>query len=67
VIIATLMNDSATVAGLTAAAIAVCGFLAHAKSAIAGRDEAELRQLTVMGGLAGFVMSLFIVGCSAVV
>ena len=43
--------------GMTAAAIAVAGFLAHAPRALTGRDERSLRQATVMGGLVGFAIA----------
>jgi hypothetical protein len=43
--------------GMTAAAIAVAGFLAHAPWALTGRDERSLREATVIGGLGGFVVA----------
>lgn len=57
---ATLMNDSATACGLMAAAIAVCGFLMHAKPALQGRDEEDLRRLTVVGGICGFAVAVLL-------
>lgn len=60
---ATLMSDATTALGLTAAAIAVGGFLMHAKPALEGRDEDDLRRWTVIGGLCGcFAAALLIVG-----
>jgi hypothetical protein len=58
------MSDAATGAGLMAALIAVCGFLAHVKPALAGRTEAELRRSTVVGGLWGCVATLAIAAIS---
>jgi hypothetical protein len=44
-----------------AAAIAVCGFLAHAWPAIAGKSEVELRVATVAGGLFGFLIAALVI------
>jgi hypothetical protein len=55
------MSDSTTALGLMAAGIAVFGFLAHAKSALAGRDEAELRRLTVAGGVVGWFTAVALI------
>jgi len=64
---ATLLDRSATVAGLMAAAIAVGGFLAHAGPALAGRDEERLRQIVVVGGLWGVAGAVFVVVLSAII
>jgi hypothetical protein len=50
-----------------AAGIAVCGFLAHARPALAGKDDAELRQATVVGGLGGFLAAVTMIVISALV
>jgi hypothetical protein len=53
-----LAENAATGAGLMAAAIAVTGFLTHAWPAISGKDEEDVRQATVIGGLAGFLVAV---------
>ncbi|HEX2392204.1 MAG TPA: hypothetical protein VHI77_04725 [Solirubrobacterales bacterium] len=45
----------AAVTGFMAAAIAVGGFLAHAREAMTGGSEEDLRRLTAIGGLYGLV------------
>jgi uncharacterized membrane protein len=64
--IGALVSSAATAAGLMAASIAVCGFLAHAKPAISGKSEAEMRTATVVGGLFGFLLSILVVVLSSV-
>jgi hypothetical protein len=64
--IGVLVSSAATVAGLMAASIAVCGFLAHVKPAIDGKSEAELRTATVVGGLFGFLLAVLVVVLSSV-
>jgi len=59
------MNDVATAFGLAAAAIAVCGFIAHIKPALSGADEQRLRRATVIGGVAGSVFATFVIVLSA--
>jgi hypothetical protein len=61
VVLATLMSDAATAVGLMAATIAVGGFVMHAKPALAGRDEDELRRLTVVGGILGCFVALLLI------
>lgn len=51
--------------GMAAAAIAVCGFLAHAGPALAGADEKKIRFATVIGGLGGFWAAVFVIVLSA--
>jgi uncharacterized membrane protein len=58
VLLATLMSDVATAFGLMAAGIAVFGFLMHAKPALSGCDEDELRRLTVIGGIIGCALAV---------
>jgi hypothetical protein len=50
----------ATATGFLAAAIAVGGFLAHARPAIGCKHDSELRRLTAIGGLWGFASALVI-------
>jgi hypothetical protein len=45
----------AAVTGFAAAAIAVGGFVFHAREAIAGGSEERLRRLTAIGGLCGLI------------
>ncbi len=62
----TLAGNAATGAGLMAAAIAVFGFLAHAKPAMTGKDDIAIRQATVIGGLAGFFFASGLILASAI-
>ena len=48
----------AALTGFMAAAIAVGGFLAHAREAIAGQSEGRLRSLTAVGGLFGLGLAV---------
>jgi hypothetical protein len=59
------MSDVATGAGLMAASIAVFGFLAHVRPALAGADEQELRRATVGGGIGGAAFSALVIVLSA--
>ncbi|HXR29831.1 MAG TPA: hypothetical protein VN752_01655 [Solirubrobacterales bacterium] len=61
----TIAGQVAFLFGLMATAIAVCGFLAHAGPALSGADERRVREATVEGGLAGLVLSVFVVVLSA--
>jgi len=63
----TLVSSAATGTGFLAAAIAVCGFLAHAWPAMVGKDEVEIRRATVIGGLGGFAVALFAIAIPWVV
>jgi hypothetical protein len=65
VVVATLMSDVTTAFGLTAAAIAVCGFIAHVKPALSGADEQRLRTATVAGGVVGTVFATCVIVLSA--
>lgn len=56
--VGTLIDDAANSAGLTAACIAVCGFLLQAPSALAKADDKSVRAATVVGGLAGLVLAV---------
>jgi hypothetical protein len=64
--IGSLVSSAATVSGLMVASIAVCGFLAHAKPAIGGKSDAELKTATVVGGLFGFLLATLVVVLSSV-
>jgi len=64
-VLATLMTDSATGCGLVAGAIAVCGFIAHSRLALAGANEQRLKRATTVGGLAGIGLAAFIIVLSA--
>jgi len=63
----TLVSNVTTGVGLMATGIAVCGFLAHARPALAGKSESELRRATVIGGLGGFVAAVALVALSAMI
>jgi hypothetical protein len=63
---ATLMADSATAFGLTAAATAVCGFVAHARLSLSGADERRLRRATTVGGMGGIAIAGLLIVLSAV-
>jgi uncharacterized protein involved in response to NO len=66
-LVATLLDQSATATGFMAAAIAVGGFLAQAVPTLAGRDGRRLRQLTVAGGLWGIVGAVSVIVLSAII
>jgi hypothetical protein len=59
------MSDSATGAGLTAAAIAVGGFIAHIEPALSNADEQRLRKATVKGGIGGIWAAVVVIVLSA--
>jgi hypothetical protein len=61
-----IASQFATAFGMMAAAIAVCGFMAHAGPALSGASEKRLRVATVVGGLAGFFFAVFVIVLSAV-
>lgn len=56
--LASTINLLAALGGLVTASILIGGFLAHAKPALAGKEEAELRRATVVGGLVGLGLVL---------
>jgi hypothetical protein len=66
-VVATLLDQSATATGFIAAAIAVGGFLAQAVPTIVARDEKRLRRLTVAGGLWGIVGAVSVIVLSAII
>jgi hypothetical protein len=61
------MSDSATGAGLMAAMIGVCGFLAHMRPALSGDDERRLREATATGGAIGAGLALLLIVLSALI
>lgn len=55
-----IIVDATTEVGLLAGMIAVGGFLAHVVPVLRGREEHELREATVRGGLYGIVGALLV-------
>lgn len=66
-IVGSLAGSAATAFGLAAAAIAVFGFVAHIKPAVSGADDKELREATLVGGIVGLVVALFVIVLSAMI
>jgi hypothetical protein len=64
--VATLVSQSASIIGLMAGAIGVGGFLGHARPALAGWTEAEVRRAMVVGGLWGVAGVAVIIVLSAI-
>jgi hypothetical protein len=62
---ASIAGDFGTAVGVFAATIAVGGFLGHATPVLRGASDAQVRQATVIGGLAGCVASAGVVVLSA--
>jgi hypothetical protein len=52
-LVGSIVTDGATVTGFLAGAIAVGGFLGHARPVLQRRDELEVRLGMVVGGLLG--------------
>jgi hypothetical protein len=67
VIIASIASDFATGVGLLAGMIAVTGFAAHARPALSGASEQEIRGATVVGGLVGLGLGAVVIVLSAFV
>ena len=65
--IASLMSYAASASGLTAAAIAIGGFLAHARPALSGANERRLRAATVKGGIWGSGVATLVIVLSAAI
>lgn len=59
-----IISGGATLTGFLAGAIAVGGFLGHARPALQRQDEAEVRIATVLGGLAGLGIAISATACS---
>jgi len=60
-VVGAILAELSSAASFAAASMAVCGFIAHAKPAIARQEESELRQATVFGGLFGLVIAVLTV------
>jgi hypothetical protein len=61
------MSYAASASGLIAAAIAIGGFLAHVRPALAGADEQRLKTATVRGGVWGGGAAVLIMVLSAAI
>lgn len=57
---ASIFNDAATGAGFMAASIAVGGFLAHMRPALAGEDDQAVSSATIRGGIGGLLAATLI-------
>jgi hypothetical protein len=64
-VIGSIAGDFGTLVGLAAGLIAVGGFIGHAPSVLQGAAEERIRRATVIGGLAGSVLSFFVMLLSA--
>jgi len=64
---ASIAAGAATAFGMMAASIAVFGFVAHVKPALSNAGDRRLREATVIGGVAGLAVSLFVMVLSAIV
>ena len=58
--IGSIVGDAAFGTGFMAAAIAVCGFMAHAHPVLTGKGEEAVRVATVVGGLVGLGVSALV-------
>jgi len=65
--VASIAADFGTVVGVFAGAIAVAGFLAHANPVLIGSSEEAVRKATVIGGLGGCALGVFVVVLSALI
>jgi hypothetical protein len=66
-LIGPLVSEFATVVGFLAGMIAVCGFIAHSGPVLSGDSEEDIRQATVIGGMAGLGLGLFVAVLSAII
>jgi hypothetical protein len=64
--LASIAGDFATTVGVLAGMIAVGGFIGHAPSVLDGASDQEIQQATVIGGLTGGVIGIFVVVLSAI-
>jgi hypothetical protein len=68
--VGSIVSDSASFAGFTAAMIAICGFIGQAKPALSRQDDKEVRAAAVVGGLVGLVAAIvsvvIVLGCGNV-
>jgi F0F1-type ATP synthase membrane subunit c/vacuolar-type H+-ATPase subunit K len=60
-VIGSIAGQAASGVGFIATSIAVGGFLAHAKPALARDPEPELRRATVEGGLYGLLFAVILI------
>jgi hypothetical protein len=56
-----MASSAASIAGLMAAAIAVCGFLMQAPAALRGKEDRAVRSATVIGGLFGLLVACVVI------
>ncbi len=64
--LASIASDFATAVGVVAGMIAVGGFVGHAPSVLDHAPDREIQQATVVGGLAGGAIGVFVVVLSAI-
>jgi hypothetical protein len=64
-LVAPVVGELATCVGLFGRMVAVGGFIAHVKPALAGASERQIRRATIAGGVIGLVISLSVVVLSA--
>ena len=57
-LVGSIIGDGATLTGFLAGAMAVGGFLAHARPVLQRQGETEVRVATVIGGLAGLGIAI---------
>jgi hypothetical protein len=62
-----ILERSALATGFVAAAIAVGGFLARSRALLGETSEMEAQRHTAIGGLAGFLLSMWLVLLDALV
>jgi hypothetical protein len=58
--VGSITSDVATLVGLVAVMIAVCGFIGQAPAALKREDDRTVRAVTVIGGLAGLALAFLI-------
>ena len=66
-VVADIQTWFATVVGALTGSIAIGGVLAHIGPALSGASDAELRTATVIGGVVGFGVGMFVIFLSAYV
>jgi hypothetical protein len=66
VLVNPIVVQFAAATGFMAAAIAVGGFIAHARPAMAGESEETLRRRTAAGGVAGLATAALMI-CAGIV
>ncbi len=67
IMLASIVDFSGSLSGMTAAFIGVGGFLAHLRPALAGADDRHLREMTVRGGAIGVAGAFVVVVLSALI